>query len=177
MRHASRAALDADVPPALGEVLDFLRLIWSVDHELLRASRRMERTLGITALQRLVIRIIGRFPLISAGHLARLLSVHPGTLTGIVNRLERRGLVRRHADPRDRRRSLLGLTMSGRRFDVVTEGTVESTLHDVLRSTTPRRVAAVREVLEALAATLRKTAAENPAGARENQAARGARDR
>ena len=35
--------------------------------------------------------------------------VHPSTLTGILKRLERQGLVERRADPRDGRRALFGV--------------------------------------------------------------------
>ena len=111
--------------PALGETLDFMRLIWEVDHALQRASKRMESTLGVTGPQRLVIRIVGRFPGLPAGHLATLLRVHPSTLTGILKRLERKGLMRKRADPRDGRRLLLSLTEEGRAFNLTNEGTVE----------------------------------------------------
>ena len=119
-------AMDRSSLPALGEVLDFMRLIWQVDHALQRTSKRMATTLGVTGPQRLVLRIVGMLPGIPAGHLARLLHVHPSTLTGVLKRLERRGLIRRRSDARDGRRFLLGLTERGRRFDVEAEGTVEA---------------------------------------------------
>jgi DNA-binding MarR family transcriptional regulator len=50
----------------------------------------------------------------SPGELARLWQVTPAVITGIVDRLERRGLVRREVDPQDRRRLRLALTESGR---------------------------------------------------------------
>ena len=46
--------------------------------------------------------------------LSRRLLVSPGNLTGIVDRLERRGLLQRDADLRDRRRTRLVLTPAGR---------------------------------------------------------------
>ncbi len=49
----------------------------------------------------------------SPGELARLWQVTPAVITGIVDRLERRGLVRREIDPRDRRRLRLALTETG----------------------------------------------------------------
>ena len=95
----------AVAPPTLpvGDAIDFLRLIWAVDHALQRRSKSMAATLGITGPQRLVIRIIGRFPSIHAKQLAAILHLHPSSLTGIVKRLERRDLVRRWPDKRDRR--------------------------------------------------------------------------
>ena len=146
--------------PDLGQALDLLRLVWAVDHALQRASRRMETTIGVTGSQRLVVRIVGRFPGISAGRLATLLHVHPGTLTGILKRLERKDLVQRRSDPRDGRRALLGLTRKGRALDVRAEGTVEAALERVIDSVAAAKLHATREVLEALASAVEKVAVE-----------------
>lgn len=151
MRQTEAAALDRPPLPALGGLLDFMRLIWAVDHGLQRVSKRMETTLGVTGPQRFVIRIVGRFPGIPAGHLAGLLHVHPSTLTGILKRLERRGLVRRRSDARDGRRSLLGLTDRGRLFDVETEGTVEAAIQQTLDRTPAEKIQAARDVLVSIA--------------------------
>ena len=99
----------------VGDAIDFLRLIWAVDHALQRRSKAMAATLGMTGPQRLVIRIIGRFPSIHARQLADILHLHPSSLTALLKRLERRDLVRRWPDERDRRRWLLGLTLRNRR--------------------------------------------------------------
>ena len=40
----------------------FHALLWAVDHGLTSISKRMERALGITGPQRLVVRIVGRRP-------------------------------------------------------------------------------------------------------------------
>ena len=68
-----------------------LRLIWALDHALQRRSKRMEATLGVTGPQRLVIRIVGRFPGAPAGLLSEILHIHPSTLTGILKRLQVKG--------------------------------------------------------------------------------------
>lgn len=143
----------APLPP-LGEVLDFMRLVWAVDHALQRRSKQVERTLGVTGPQRLVLRIVGRFPGISAGDLARLLHVHPSTLTGILVRLERHGSIRRRSDPRDRRRTLVGLTDRGRRLDVASEGTIEAAVAHALANASGAAVRAARELLVAIAESL-----------------------
>jgi len=54
----------------LGPVLEFMKLLWAVDHGLQSISKHMESRFGITGPQRLVVRIVGRFPGISAGALA-----------------------------------------------------------------------------------------------------------
>src|SRR2546423_2043894 len=111
--------------PPLGGVLDFLRLLWAVDHALQSASKRMESNFGMTGPPRRVMRIVGRFPGIAAGRVAQILHVHPSTLTGILKRLEARGLLQRRADPRDARRALFILTPRGRKLDTVRTGIVE----------------------------------------------------
>ena len=50
---------------------------------------------------------------LSPGQLARRLRVTPAVITGMLDRLEQRGYVRREPDPEDRRRLRLVLTESG----------------------------------------------------------------
>ncbi len=140
--------------PPLGEVLEFMRLLWAVDHGLQSTSKRMEATLGLTGPQRLVLRLVGRFPGIAAGHLAQILHVHPSTLTGVLKRLERRGLLERRADPLDGRKALFGLTEAGRALDVPATGTVEAAVQRVLSRLSRTRILHTQDVLTALAEEL-----------------------
>jgi len=138
----------------VGDAIDFLRLIWAVDHALLRRSKAMAATLGITGPQRLVIRIVGRFPSIHARQLADILHLHPSSLTAVLKRLERRDLVRRWRDERDRRRWLLGLTRRGQVLNRETPGTVEAAVQRVLKTTTRDDLDVTRVVLVKLAREL-----------------------
>jgi len=135
--------------PPLGAVLDFMRMLWALDHALQSASKRMEANFGLTGPQRLVVRIVGRFPGIAAGRIADILHVHPSTLTGILQRLERRAVLQRRPDPRDARRALFMLTAKGRKLDVVRTGTVEQAVRRVL-TREPQKVSGAQEVLAAL---------------------------
>lgn len=139
--------------PPLGAVLDFMRMLWALDHALQSASKRMEATFGLTGPQRLVVRIVGRFPGIAAGRVADILHVHPSTLTGILKRLETRGVLQRRPDPRDARRALFTLTARGRKLDTVRTGTVEQAVRRVLAKE-PDKVAAAQEILAALSGEL-----------------------
>ncbi len=155
MRRPPEAAPKAVIIPPLGEVLEFLRLIWALDHALQRASKRMERSLGVTGPQRLAMRIVGRFPGILAGQLAAILHLHPSTLTGILKRLERQGLLTRRRDPRDARRALLGLTAKGRRLEeAVVAGTVEAAVRSALAELSAPAVRHTAGSLRLLAARL-----------------------
>jgi DNA-binding MarR family transcriptional regulator len=140
----------------LGPVLDFMRTLWALDHALQSASKRMEATRGVTAPQRLVVRIVGRFPGISAGEVAEILHLHPSTLTGVLKRLEDRGLLERRPDPADGRRALLQLSARGRRVDRLHDGTVEAAVRRALRRMRPSAVQAARDAAIKLSDELEK---------------------
>jgi DNA-binding MarR family transcriptional regulator len=151
-RTDSPATPDPTAP--LGGVLDFLKLLWALDHGLQTASREMERRLGVTGPQRMVIRIVGRFPGISAGELAHVLHVHPSTLTGVLRRLETRRLLKRSRDPEDGRRAHFSLTPSGTQLDAVKSGTVEATVRVALQSLPVDRIEVAQGVLRDLVQAL-----------------------
>jgi DNA-binding MarR family transcriptional regulator len=155
MRAAPKLAL-AQAPPSLGEVLDFMRLIWALDHGLQLTSKRMKGAIGVTGPQRLVIRIVTRFPGIPAGQIAQLLHVHPSTLTGVLKRLEKQGLIHRRRDPRDGRRAFLGVTEKGKRIDAAGAGTVEAAVERLLARTSRSNLEGARAVLADLASDLSK---------------------
>lgn len=159
-RRRSRTPRPApDALPVLGTTLDFMRLMWHLDHELQLASKRMERALGVTGPQRLIVRILARFPELPAGQLSSLLCIHPSTLTGILQRLQRLRLLRRRRDPNDRRRTLLSLTAKGRAIDALREGTIEFAVQRALSSLPPAKVRAARALLLAIAQMLAHEAA------------------
>jgi DNA-binding MarR family transcriptional regulator len=143
---------------SLGPVLEFMRTLWALDHALQSASKRMEARLGVTGPQRFVVRMIGRYPGISAGEVSRLLHVHPSTLTGVLKRLERRGLVARRVDPADGRRALLELTAKGRRVDATRTGTVEAAARRALARLAPAAVRQARVTAEAITEELERLA-------------------
>lgn len=138
----------------LGSVIDFLRLIWAVDHALQRRSKSMTKVLGITGPQRLVIRIIGRFPSIHAKQLTEILHLHASSLTAVLKRLERRGLIHRRPDERDRRRLRLGLTRKGQALNSETPGTIEAAVQRTLEKVSKRDLDGTRVVLGVLARSL-----------------------
>ena len=151
MKRTKRTVSTADSNlPSPHDVLTFMRLMWAVDHALQRASKRMRATLGVTGPQRLVVRMVGRFPGVSAKELAELLHVHPSTLSGVLQRLEQQGIVQRRRDPRDARRAQLGLSARGRQIDSQVNGTVEAAVRATMRAVRPAELDATRKVLETI---------------------------
>jgi DNA-binding MarR family transcriptional regulator len=148
----------APVPPdpALGSALEFMRSLWALDHALQRRSKWMARTHGVTAPQRLVLRVIQRSPGVAAGRLATILKLHPSTLTGVIRRLERGGLIARKIDHADRRRALLTITPRGRAMNGSTQGLIENNVLRVLRKTPKARVNGMLRIIDALVAGMEK---------------------
>ena len=138
----------------LGPTLEFMSALWALDHAMQRRSKWMARRQGVTAPQRLALRLVGCMPEVSAGDLASALKVHPSTLTGVLRRLERRGFLRRRSDQADRRRIRLELTARGRTVAGQATGSTEAAVARVLRRTTPRQRAATSALLTSLAEAL-----------------------
>lgn len=134
----------------LGPALEFLQHLWHLNHALERLSSRMERTLGITAQQRLVIRCVGKYPGMTPGQLACVLHLDPGTVSAALRRLERRGALVRRRDPRDKRRVTLGLTAAGRALDRPAAGTVEHAVERLLDTAGGPEVGATTGLLSQL---------------------------
>jgi DNA-binding MarR family transcriptional regulator len=140
----------ADTEPVLGATLEFMRLLWAVDHALHKRSKWMATRYGVTGPQRLALRVMGREPELSAGRLAAILKVHPSTLTGILQRLDKRGFIARRVDGHDRRRVRLELTSAGRTVTASSGGSIEDMVTAVLRRTTPARLSATTVLLRAM---------------------------
>lgn len=115
-----------------GETLRFMQRMWDLVHALDVCSKRMARSLGVTGPQRLVIRVLGRSPSISASDISLTLGMHPSTLTGILHRLEKQGMIERKADEADRRRMRFRLTRKGIAIDRERRGTVEAAVRRTL---------------------------------------------
>lgn len=151
---------EPDLP--LGPALDFLRHLWHLNHALEQTSMRMEATLGVTAQQRLILRCVGKYPGMTAGQLALTLHLDPGTVSTSLGRLERKGLLKRKRDERDKRRITLGLTEAGHALDKPMDQTVEHAVELALNASHPTEIEHAKAVLERLANTLSTMAKAKP---------------
>lgn len=163
---------EAILPEDLPDALQFMQLLWAVVHGLERTSKRMSGEIGVTGPQRLVLRVAGLFPGLSAGDLAVILHVHPSTLTGVLQRLVAQRLLARADDSRDRRRAVLRLTTRGARANATHQGTVESAVSKALDGVGARDQAATRRVLERLAQHLEPSPTKQQAAGRRRPGGR-----
>jgi len=74
---------------------------------------RMGKKYDLTGPQSSVLRTLVKYGPLASASLSRRLYVTPANITGIVDRLEKRGLVKRVSKEGDRRVALIALTESG----------------------------------------------------------------
>ena len=139
-----------------GETLQFMQRLWSLTHALEVRSKRMAKVLGVTGPQRLVIRLLGQSPGLSARDIASTLDIHPSTLTGVLARLEKQGMLRRSVDGTDRRRAHFDLTPAGKRVDRERKGTVEAAVRRAMSRATPGMIGNMTEMIELLVTELER---------------------
>ena len=122
---ANTAATTPPIPPTAHEIL---RAIRRIVQNISVHSKHQYRHSGLTVPQLLCLRAVGlsRQPEVTATEVAREVQLTPATVTGILDRLERDGLITRERRSRDRRKICLSLTDAGREHMQLTI----STLHD-----------------------------------------------
>src|SRR5690554_269469 len=96
--------------PAIEEVLTALRrVIRATDLH----SKHLEKTVGLTAPQLLLLQILRDRGDLTSGELARRMNLSQATVTTILDRLERRELVQRIRSETDKRKVYTALTEAG----------------------------------------------------------------
>ncbi len=86
-----------------------------IQGDLDRYSRRLNRSFKITGPQLGVMRVVHHLPTVTMGQLSRRMYLHISTVSGIVDRLEAGGYLRRRRSPQDRRVVHLQLSVKGKR--------------------------------------------------------------
>jgi DNA-binding MarR family transcriptional regulator len=98
--------------PLIEQARRVLRLIPRL-HRWATATLQANRLCQDLSLRQLGMLFLVREGMSSPGDLARRLRVSPAVITGVLDRLERRGYLRRAESPDDRRRLCVALTESG----------------------------------------------------------------
>ena len=145
------------------------RLFWTLTH-----YRRWVATLipdvsddVDISLQQLNVLYLIRVQDASMADMARMLMVAPTVITGVVDRMEARGLVRRERHPTDRRRIQLELTDLGRSISERFEEMVAQRIEQQLSTLTPserKELSRGLHLLQRVVDELERSAAE-PEGA------------
>lgn len=97
----------------VSETMDNIRRVFQVVNE---QSKRVERETGLTGPQIWAVKIISELGTVRISDLARAMYLHPATVVGIVDRLEKRGLAVRERSSEDRRVVEVALSSEGKRL-------------------------------------------------------------
>ena len=100
----------ADIAISNQVLIAIRRIIQSVDLH----SRALVREFGLTGPQLIVLQAIFPHEKIAINEIAKAVSLGPPTVTGILERLEQRGLVERRRGQRDKRKVYITVTPSAR---------------------------------------------------------------
>jgi DNA-binding MarR family transcriptional regulator len=84
-----------------------------VTHQLLSALHDELSDLGLSAAETNVLACFAGAPALTVRELVNATGQRPSTLTGVLDRLERRGLIGRRPNPADRRSVVVELTADG----------------------------------------------------------------
>jgi DNA-binding MarR family transcriptional regulator len=132
---------DALVKEIVGAIRRLIRAI-SID------SVKMSRQFSLTAPQSGVLRSLARSGPVYSAELSRELCVTPSNITGIIDRLERKGLVQRNRKKGDRRVTLIQLTEAGDQLSKGLPDPIESRLISGLAELPPKEVKKLDAALE-----------------------------
>jgi DNA-binding MarR family transcriptional regulator len=109
MQYHRRVAATPD-PMALSDAQDILARVRSLRRGLLQGARGELARSGLTGAQASVVSLLGTRGPLTISELTRELQLGHSTVSGIVDRLQTRGIVRRLTDPTDRRYTRVALT-------------------------------------------------------------------
>ncbi len=106
--------------------------------------------------QNRAIMIIGAIENIMPTTLGKCLDLQKGSLTSMIDALEREGLVCRKGDPTDRRKTLISLTEKGKAYREWFMGELEKKASEILTKLDEEDILAYQGSLKIMLATLKK---------------------
>jgi DNA-binding MarR family transcriptional regulator len=113
--------------------------------------------LGMTAAEWRCLGVLGQHGPSTAGRLAELSGFTTGAITGIVDRLEKSGYVRREPNPRDRRSVVVHPIDRADLKEVVVPifASLSRAMGEVASHYTPEQLASIRDYFERMVAAIR----------------------
>lgn len=110
---SSDAAENQTSPPRPDEVRRLLHQLRRLARALDVQSRRIDREMGLTLPQFLVLRLIGEMGEVTGRAISAAADLSPPTVAGVLDKLEAKGLIDRYRSARDRRIVHARLTARG----------------------------------------------------------------
>jgi len=136
--------------PAASDATAIVQGLRRIVHALQLYSQDVYRSYHLTAPQLWALKTLQRDGPLSAGHLARSLAVHQTSVSVLIQRLERRGLVRRARVTPDRRFVRVELTERGAALAGEAPEPAQGRLLHALDAMPPREIRAIRRAVDRL---------------------------
>ena len=128
------------------------RLLLQARESLMVRTRPSLREHGLSDQQWRVLRVLGEHGTVETGRVAREAYILGPSLTGVLARMERDGLVRRERDPADQRRTVVEATAKARKMVERMSHTVEAHYQWLEQSLGKQKLAQLYELLDELIA-------------------------
>lgn len=100
--------------------------------------------------QKSAIMLIGRKGEIIPSVLGEYLDLHKGSLTSIIDSLEKEGLIYRKGDPEDRRKTILSLTEAGKEYRSWLNAAIQEKVSEILDRLDDEEIVNYQESMETL---------------------------
>ena len=133
--------------------LEFLSPLHKASRQITMHLEELTRELGVSPIEGHVLTYLRKYAPAPVGELVRVFGLKRSTLTSLLDRLERAGLVRREPNPADRRSFLIHLTGRGRELTTRLNRLLEKLEDDIrssLRRSEARGFHAVMAAVEAV---------------------------
>ncbi len=128
------------------------RLLLQAREAVMAHTRPSLRGHGLSDQQWRVLRVLGEHGTVETGRVAREAFILGPSLTGVLARMERDGLVKRERDPEDQRRTVIEATAKGRRMVDRLSTTIEDHYQWLEKSLGKQKLAQLYGLLDELIA-------------------------
>jgi MarR family transcriptional regulator, organic hydroperoxide resistance regulator len=136
-----------DQNATISEIMQSLRRVIKAIHDY---SRDVSGNFGITAPQLWALKTISQKGSLSQGELSEKMYLHPSTITGVVDRLEKKGYVVRDRNPADRRVVKVRLTPKGRALAKKSPNPIQGKMIHGLRTLQKRELNSIHRSVQEL---------------------------
>lgn len=143
---------DADALNATFVHRNLPRLLLQARESVMAHTRPSLREHGLSDQQWRVLRVLGEHGTVETGRVAREAFILGPSLTGVLARMERDGLIQRERDPADQRRTVVEATAKGRKMVERLSTTIETHYQWLEKSLGKQKLAQLYELLDQLIA-------------------------
>ncbi|TWO70981.1 homoprotocatechuate degradation operon regulator HpaR [Caenimonas sedimenti] len=126
------------------------RLLLQARESVMAHTRPSLREHGLSDQQWRVLRVLGEHGTVETGRVAREAYILGPSLTGVLARMERDGLIRRERDPADQRRTVVEATAKGMKMVGRLSDTIETHYEWLEKSLGKQKLAQLYQLLDQL---------------------------